>query len=708
MKKIFEWIQANIARVIEEHKQRNAAVADSGQAAEAESHGHGHGHGHGHDHDHGTGTTTSALKSLSHFATLDTLVTVVDAVNIFGVLSSIETLADENNSAQMLGNSGAVTKEDRRQLALLSAVEGLIQDYAKLIQDSPETGIEKIAATINERRDLLTVTAEQVREALSTIKERQIRASANGGDGAEPAIDDRPLSQLMLDQLEFADVIVVSKASLLLDQEENDDKENEGDQATEEQSDATQRAALMSRFARAAEALATSDLEDIVQLAEQRVPNGSGEQSHDENAQRAQAEQAARAARLERQLMGYYSGRGSEPTLAEHYSSAEPGPQPEPQAKPRQGNKAGEERLGMIKGLLQKLNPKARIVIPREDKYADMDVAKELLNTELFNMEAAQRSAGWLQELAKTEHVPETEEYGISSIVFREQEMPFHPERLHSILTGFGSYESAMAVADVAAARLSDKAGEKGEGGEEAAVPEVRPFEGVVRSKGNMWLANAHAFPIGFHAAGKQLTFGAAEMPFRAALIDAGVDKSHVKVKKGKWRERFGDRQSELVFIGVHLNKELIMERLTAALLTEEESEALGGVPGWKSLADPFFGGVCAEQYFSIEGRSSSHAKSFFDDHQVEMRRIRQLASEDRAKVTNPRFEDLFDGERNHVNHFYRYSRFAVPSVSLTPKVSLFLLGAHVDSATVGANGLEDHRGCPPALVGHHRPCHAL
>ena len=93
-------------------------------------------------------------------------------------------------------------------------------------------------------------------------------------------------------------------------------------------------------------------------------------------------------------LWGYYSGRGSEPTLAEHYSSAEPGPQPEPQAKPRQDNQAGEERLGRIKGLLQKLNPKARIVIPREDKYADMDVAKELLNTALFNMEEASRSAG--------------------------------------------------------------------------------------------------------------------------------------------------------------------------------------------------------------------------------------------------------------------------------------------------------------------------
>jgi hypothetical protein len=50
----------------------------------------------------------------------------------------------------------------------------------------------------------------------------------------------------------------------------------------------------------------------------------------------------------------------------------------------------------------------------------------------------------------------------------------------------------------------------------------------------------------------------------------------------------------------VHLNKGLMMERLSAALLTEAESEALGGVCGWKGLADPFFGGRCAEQYFEI------------------------------------------------------------------------------------------------------------
>ena len=198
--------------------------------------------------------------------------------------------------------------------------------------------------------------------------------------------------------------------------------------------------------------------------------------------------------------------------------------------------------------------------------------------------------AGWQQELAKDEHVPETEEYGISSLVFRAQEMPFHPERFHSILSGFGTYETAMAAADdAAAAKLKV---------EECATAECKPaaFQGVVRAKGTVWLANANAFPIGLHAAGKQLAFNAADMPFRVTMSDRQVRRNHVRA--GRWREKFGDRQSELVFIGVHLNKELMMEQLSAALLTEEESEAMGGVPGWRGMADPFFGGACAEQYF--------------------------------------------------------------------------------------------------------------
>ena len=44
--------------------------------------------------------------------------------------------------------------------------------------------------------------------------------------------------------------------------------------------------------------------------------------------------------------------------------------------------------------------------------------------------------------------------------------------------------------------------------------------------------------------------------------------------------------------------KKLLLEKLTDALLTPEESEALGGVPGWKTLKDPLFNGVAAEHFF--------------------------------------------------------------------------------------------------------------
>ena len=41
-------------------------------------------------------------KSLFHYAILDTLVTVVDTLNIYDVLSSIETLADNENTSGMV------------------------------------------------------------------------------------------------------------------------------------------------------------------------------------------------------------------------------------------------------------------------------------------------------------------------------------------------------------------------------------------------------------------------------------------------------------------------------------------------------------------------------------------------------------------------------------------------------------------------------
>ena len=74
-------------------------------------------------------------------------------------------------------------------------------------------------------------------------------------------------------------------------------------------------------------------------------------------------------------------------------------------------------------GVIKALNPAAKI-IETERSNVSLDA---VLDTKLFDMEAAQTSARWIQELQE-EHTPETDEYGISSFVFRARR-PFHPAR---------------------------------------------------------------------------------------------------------------------------------------------------------------------------------------------------------------------------------------------------------------------------------------
>merc|ERR1711879_1106981 len=152
-----------------------------------------------------------------------------------------------------------------------------------------------------------------------------------------------------------------------------------------------------------------------------------------------------------------------------------------------------------IRNIVAKLNPKATVIVPDQPKFEDFPVEK-LINTNAFNMEEASTSAGWLAELAKPAHIPETEEYGISSIVFRANDRPFHPKRLYDILDGFGQLDIVT-----------------GEG----AAKEDQIFAGVVRAKGQLWLANADACPIDFHSAGRQVELTPnVEQPWIAKLIE--------------------------------------------------------------------------------------------------------------------------------------------------------------------------------------------
>jgi G3E family GTPase len=82
-----------------------------------------------------------------------------------------------------------------------------------------------------------------------------------------------------------------------------------------------------------------------------------------------------------------------------------------------------------LRAALHRLNPVARIV---DARHARVDL-HQVLGTGLFDLERAQQAPGWVQEL-NGEHIPETEEYGVSSTVFRSG-LPFHPARLWTFVT---------------------------------------------------------------------------------------------------------------------------------------------------------------------------------------------------------------------------------------------------------------------------------
>ncbi|OKI00359.1 cobalamin biosynthesis protein [Streptomyces sp. CB02923] len=88
-----------------------------------------------------------------------------------------------------------------------------------------------------------------------------------------------------------------------------------------------------------------------------------------------------------------------------------------------------EARATLLRAALARLNPAARIITARHGRVAPADI----LGTGRFDLERAQQAPGWVMEL-NGDHVPETEEYGISSTVFRAAR-PFHPGRLWEFVT---------------------------------------------------------------------------------------------------------------------------------------------------------------------------------------------------------------------------------------------------------------------------------
>ncbi|MNI33578.1 putative metal chaperone YciC [compost metagenome] len=199
-----------------------------------------------------------------------------------------------------------------------------------------------------------------------------------------------------------------------------------------------------------------------------------------------------------------------------------------------------EDELNELEAVLRKLQPSAKII-----RAVNAAVApEEILNTGRFDFEKASMSAGWIKELQKEEHTPETEEYGISSFVYRRVR-PFHPERLANFLAQW-------------------------------------PVE-VVRAKGLVWIPVKYDLAATLSQAGPSIQFGPAG-PWVAALPEEqrqAVLDEEPEVRK-KWDQRYGDRMNEIVMIGIDMDRLELEHQLDHCLLTDEEMEF-----DWSSFHNP-------------------------------------------------------------------------------------------------------------------------
>jgi G3E family GTPase len=210
-------------------------------------------------------------------------------------------------------------------------------------------------------------------------------------------------------------------------------------------------------------------------------------------------------------------------------------------------NKVGTatpDQLDAARKIIAGLNADARII---ETDFAHV-AAKDILGTGLFNFAKAETHPLWFQELhGFRDHVPETEEYGIRSFVYRAR-APFDPTRFRTFLD--------------------------------------RSWPGVIRAKGFFWLATRP------HHVGELSQAGPLVRTTKMGLWWASVPKSRWPDDPGFLNamtpyldQEWGDRRQEIVFIGADpMDQSQITAELDDCLVAAETFTPTA----WEGLADPF------------------------------------------------------------------------------------------------------------------------
>lgn len=198
-----------------------------------------------------------------------------------------------------------------------------------------------------------------------------------------------------------------------------------------------------------------------------------------------------------------------------------------------------------LEAILRSLNTQAKILPMR---MGDIPL-KEVLNTHAFNFDQAAQAPGWLKEM-RGEHIPESEEYGITSHAWQARR-PLHAQRFHQFLNQEWSNGR------------------------------------LLRSKGYFWLAPCPNIVGSWSQAGGMMRYSCAGQWWASVpRADWPQDAESLKSIAEKWQDEVGDCRQELVFIGQNINFNQLEASLNACLLTDDELAQ--GPATWQQWVEPF------------------------------------------------------------------------------------------------------------------------
>ena len=187
-----------------------------------------------------------------------------------------------------------------------------------------------------------------------------------------------------------------------------------------------------------------------------------------------------------------------------------------------------EKELKIIRAVIRGLNAKAKIIETTNSKVA----MNEVMNTNLYDLKEAQNHPLWAQELYNPDdHTPETEEYGVTSFVYRARD-PFDPEKIHSFFN--------------------------------------QEWPGVIRAKGFFWISSRPNFVGEVSQAGAFVRHQGIGKWWAAVKEEQWPDDKSFRLNINKiWAKGYGDRRQEIVFIGLknEMNESFIKNKLDGFLI---------------------------------------------------------------------------------------------------------------------------------------------